>query len=191
MKLHLPVSLHRAVMQVLTALALPLATTVASGHWTEPDEESGLGNTMFVGDSITHGTNGDMSWRWQMHKIFVDNGIKYKEVGVVTGNDTSKGALNADVAYGSSIWHNVHSSYVSVKSYEVSGDRRNHFGGTSIKHWLGTDGDETPDKKEFRLSDSDKPVDTFFMLLGTNDTLSQIGKGKENPKAILKGFVDS
>ena len=44
-----------------------------------------IGKVMYIGDSITHGVN-SASYRWEMHKILVDNGITYREIGINTGN---------------------------------------------------------------------------------------------------------
>ena len=45
---------------------------------------------LYIGDSITHGYEAP-SYRWALHKIFVDNGIKYDEIGVEVGNNTAVG----------------------------------------------------------------------------------------------------
>ncbi len=177
MKLHLPVSLHRAVLKVLAVLALPLTATVASGAGEEPP--ANLGNTMYVGDSITHGAySGLYSWRWSMHKIFADNGISYTEVGVMTGNAKNGGV---DMPYGETVFHNKHSAENSARASEIAERKQGsgsppRFGGTGIQHWLrlnepqGWTGDKTTEK--YRLSESEKLVNTFFLLVGTNDLLS-------------------
>ena len=185
MKLHLPVSLRRAVMKVLTALALPLATTVASGTTVADSIGKGnLGKTMFVGDSITHGVYGDLySWRWSLHKILVDNGITYDAVGVMEGN---RGNQGIGMAYGNSTFENVHSAESSARAYEIAERGKNdsnsgtRFGGTGIQHWLGLDEPASwggKDDTGYKLPDEDKKVDTFFMLIGTNDLLSDVPKG--------------
>ena len=187
MKLHLPVSLHRAVMKVLAALALPLATTVASGTTVADSiKEGDLGKTMFVGDSITHGAYGDLySWRWSMHKILVDNGISYEEVGVKTGNKLGQGT---DMTYGTSTFHNIHSAQCSARAYEIA-ERASagQFEGTGIQHWLGENEpnawpEENKNKDGFKLTKEQKPVETFFMLIGTNDWLSDLRGEKVTSK---------
>ena len=200
MKLHLPVSLRRAVMKVLTALALPLATTVASGAtWAEDNIRDGsLGKTMYLGDSVSHGVNGDLSWRWDMHKIFSDNGIQYREVGVNSG---SKGALdlNVDMPYGSSMWRNVHSADSSARAFQAAerklraSGNTTLLGGTGIQHWLGQPEPESwtgsKDDVVHVLPGGDKQEDTYFSLYGTHDLVSEGQSNWHNYETLGKQFL--
>lgn len=133
---------------------------------------------MYVGDSITHGYNAG-SWRWAMHKIFVDNGIDYTPIGVNTGNS---GGNFAGSGYGGSSFSNVHSSQSSARAYEIAGRKAGgRFGNSNIKNWLGqstvkTDGTQYSGPT---FTGSNTP-DTFFLMIGTNDFLSEnanIGSG--------------
>lgn len=183
MKLHLPVSLRRALICALAAGAAASSGS-ASAAWEAKDD---LGKTMYVGDSITHGAYANLySWRWSMHKIFADNGISYTEVGVMTGN---AGNAGVNMPYGETVFQNKHSSQNSARAYEIAERKAGgRFGGTGIQHWLGLTEPESWSGKSvdgYRLSEGEKPVNTFFLLIGTNDLLSDVPKndphiGKEN-----------
>ena len=144
MKLHLPVRLRRALVSCMLVPAGVACSFSASAAGEEPptDERADLGKTMYVGDSITHGAYTDLySWRWSMHKIFVDNGISYSEVGVMRGN---AGGVGTDMLYGSDpnrVFLNAHSAQNSARTWEIaersSGGTGVRFGGTGIQHWLG------------------------------------------------------
>ena len=183
MKLHLPVRLRRALVSCMLVPAGVACSFSASAAEDEPpaDERADLGNTMYVGDSITHGAYADLySWRWSMHKIFVDNGISYSEVGVKTGN---YGNAGTNMLYGSDpdrVFLNVHSAQNSARAWEIAerGTSGVRFGGTGIQHWLGLeepDGWAGSSNSGFKLSEESKPVKTFFLLVGTNDLLSEGG----------------
>ena len=66
-------------------LLLALNSVLSSAASAASGTDYTLGDVMYVGDSITHGVN-SASYRWAMHKILVDNGISYDEVGVKSGN---------------------------------------------------------------------------------------------------------
>ncbi|MCQ2371517.1 MAG: hypothetical protein MJ058_05625 [Akkermansia sp.] len=66
---------------ILTALALALVAPCAGAAG---EGGQGLGKVMFVGNSITHGINTG-SYRWDFHKIMVDNGVRYQETGYNSG----------------------------------------------------------------------------------------------------------
>lgn len=145
-----------------------------------------LGRIVFIGDSITHGY-GSPSYRWALHKILVDNGIEFEVVGVETGN-TGKGGVEPGITYFGKEFNNKHAAMSSQRAYETSG--RNHISkrldGTDIQDWLKLDKTYTG----LRQIEGDAP-DTYFILLGTNDLLSDhgadgIGKHvQEAEKALL------
>ena len=115
MKLHLPLLLRSSLLACIAALSSAQAFT----------ENGYLGNTMFVGDSITHGYNA-MSYRWDIHKIFADNGINYTEVGVVNGNfnlntRADDSDLNINRVYGETVWLNKHSARSAERATEIAG----------------------------------------------------------------------
>ena len=55
---------------------LAACSVLGAGVAMAEDAPANLGNVMFVGDSITHGY-GAPSYRWPLHKIFVDNGVQF------------------------------------------------------------------------------------------------------------------
>ena len=132
-----------------------------------------LGKTMFIGDSITHGSRDtNISWRWWMHRIFVDNGISYEESGVVRGNHIMgklHSACNIDVPYGDSVFRNCHSAYSGSRSTDIIGKRASgKFRNTTLAEWLGrvpcTSAEVTPvDGSE---------ISSYFVMIGTNDAVT-------------------
>lgn len=165
MRLRLPLFL-RCVLLACGALF----TTVASASVSNGN----LGNVMYVGDSITHGVNGG-SWRWAMHKIFADNGISYTEKGIMTGNHS--GGVAAGTSYGGRVFQNLHSSAASARAYEIAGradgSSYGRFNGSNLKNWLGLSTEKTKGGTYTgqTLTGANTP-DTFFLLAGTNDLLS-------------------
>ncbi len=121
----------------LVAAASALATCVpalgaASGAAVS---DTNLGNVMYVGDSITHGVN-SASYRWALHKIFADNGIRYDGVGYRTGN--LSGGVATGTTYGGVSFSNAHSSQASARAYEIAGTQAGgRFDYTNIQNWLG------------------------------------------------------
>jgi len=178
MKLHLP---HKLLLALLAIGGAGLAAGEAVAD---------LGNIMYVGDSITHGYGGP-SYRWQMHKIFADNGISYNSVGVTSGNYSN--GVAAGTAYGNSVYNNVHSSVSGERAWDVSGRKKNtnRLGGTNINDWLGLDETYTG---PYKIDPATEMPQTFVVLLGTNDTLSDyaslggIGSGTNLQQVLLNMF---
>lgn len=162
MKTRLPLSLLAALLAAVSP-----STTIASG--------TDLGNVMFVGDSITHGVNSG-SYRWALHKIFADNGISYNAEGVKTGNYS--GGVTAGTSYGGLVFNNEHSSQASARAWEISGRKDGgRFNGSNIDNWLGLSGTKTNGTAYTgpTFTGADTP-DTFFLMIGTNDLLSDGNK---------------
>lgn len=163
MKLHLPRLLRSAVLASLLAVS---ASSVSAATTLKPPTD--LGDTMFVGDSITHGT-ASKSYRWELHKIFVDNGISYNEMGIRDGN--TQGDMNTNLIYGSSLWKNNHAAQFGQHAAEIAGTTDgvsasfNKVLGT-MRQWFRY---ETP-KGTYCIGENDTPS-TYFMLIGTNDLL--------------------
>ncbi len=168
MKLRLPVS--------LLSLALSGLCFVSSANGSGPTYTTDLGNVMYVGDSITHGVN-SASYRWELHKIFVDNGISSTSIGVMTGNYS--GGVSAGTQYGGVVFNNVHSSQASARAYEIAGrqggSKYGRFEYSNIQNWLGQstvkNNNQTYSGTTFTGDDT---PDTVFLLIGTNDLLSDI-----------------
>ncbi len=167
-----------------TRLPLALLAFVLGGSLSYATDTpvNDLGTLMYVGDSITHGVN-TASYRWAMHKIFTDNGISYDAVGVMTGNNS--GGVTAGSIYGGQTFNNVHSSQSSARAYEISGrpssstgrNDYNRFGGANILNWLGQSTELNNNSGTYtgQTFTGDNAPDTYFMLIGTNDLLSNSG----------------
>ena len=122
---------------------------------------------MYVGDSITHGMNSG-TYRWALHKIFADNGISYHAEGV------NSGGVTAGTSYGGQVFNNEHSSQASARAWEISGRKTgSRFDGSNISNWLGLS-DAKANGAAYQgptFTGTDTP-DTFFVMIGTNDLLS-------------------
>jgi lysophospholipase L1-like esterase len=138
---------------------------------------------MYVGDSLTHGIS-TSSWRYDLSKIFIDNGIDFNAIGVWSGNS----GYNAVLSYGGVTFDNDHSACASMRALQVSGDNRLSYrsvlDGSGIQQWLGVGSysGSTP-------MCSDVP-DTMFVMLGTNDLLSQ-GRSDADSVTILVEDIQS
>ena len=144
-----------------------------------------LGNVMYVGDSITDGvTSGSdhaKSWRYSFFQVLADGGIDQNEQGYYQHSQSS-GAIT-ETTYGGRDFENNHSARASARSWETAGVPTSEKGGdrydsTSILNWLG----QSQTKRNGQPYPDDKPVykdenapNTYFMLLGTNDLLSEGG----------------
>ncbi len=129
-----------------------------------------LGRVLCVGDSITHGKSSG-SWRWELFKILVDNGIRLEEVGLQSGNYNGRGGVAPGTRYRGVAFANRHAAQFSEKAAEVAGRiaEPSRLGGTGIRHWLRLDG--KADGK-WQLPEGDMP-DTVFLALGTNDFVAE------------------
>lgn len=171
---------YSAGMKLHMFLALVLAG-LCSFTEAAPKKKGGnieLGNVLYIGDSITHGFRSP-SYRWVLHKIFVDNGLAYQEIGVETGNHS--GGVEPNTLYIGVPFLNVHAAMSGQRAYETSG--RDHEGstrldGTDIFDWLDTPGKSDSDKRRLGAV-----PDTAFILLGTNDMLS------DKEKVVDKGGI--
>ena len=168
MKLHLPLSLRSSLLACLSLLA-GMTTQAQADFQVSTD----LGGTLFIGDSITNGhRTSNISWRWWLHRLFVDCGITYGQMGIMRGTSTSLDSLNSDmnvdVAYGDSIFRNVHAAQSGARSSHVVGKEQGKFGNTTVNQWLvpgscNVDGITPVDGSA---------VNTVFVMLGTNDTMN-------------------
>lgn len=194
MKPHLPKKLLVAVLAACSMGLTAKAETAATSYT--------LGDVMYVGDSITHGVDSS-SYRWALHKILVDNGVYYNEVGYQTGHDKGWVPDNNNYTYCGVIFENRHSAQASQRTYNTAGRiSASRLGYSSIQNWVGVstvdsiDPSKTMNGADYTGSVS-KP-DTFVMLLGTNDLLSDppmssdvlAGKLDERTNALL-GVADS
>lgn len=146
----------------------------------------GAEKVMFVGDSITHGV-GAGSYRWPLHRLWVDNGMRFEVVGVHVGNH-SRG-IAPGTTYGGVAFNNRHSAMCSERAYEIAG-RRNvsgRLGNSNIHDWLGLDASYSG---KFRIEPASQMPDLFFILIGTNDALGENalrgGVGAGDNAAVLR-----
>ena len=147
-----------------------------------------LGRVVFIGDSITHGV-GAPSYRWALHKILTDNGVKYEEMGVEQGNRLPEYGVKPGTSYRGVPFRNLHCAMTSERAYEISGRKHpsQRLDATDLLDWLGLD---AAYKGARRLPAA---PDTAFILIGTNDMLGDYDGSFEKPEnaALLqKALLD-
>ncbi len=146
----------------------------------------GAERVMFVGDSITHGV-GAGSYRWALHRLWVDNGMSFEVVGVHAGNHS--GGIAPGTKYGGSVFNNRHSSMCSERAYEIAGriNTSGRLGNSNVRDWLGLN---QAYAGPFRIDPATQMPDMFFILIGTNDALGENadkgGIGAGNNLATLR-----
>jgi len=148
--------IHNLMKLRLPKLLLTALLTAIGASASHADDSSSLtlGDVMYVGDSITHGYY-EASYRWALHKIFVDNGVSYTEVGHTTNNT---GGDYAGDSYRGVTFENKHSATSGIRAWDVAGKNSK------------TDTTYT-DKPINGILDTTS-ASTFVLLLGTNDLLS-------------------
>lgn len=172
-------------------LALNCVWSAAASAALETDYT--LGDVMYVGDSITHGHTGPASYRWAMHKILVDNGISYDEVGCNTGNNG--GGVSPGTVYGGVAFENEHSAQSSARAWEIAGRKDGpRFSHSNIYNWLGLS-DTRNDGATYtgKTFTGENTPETFFLMIGTNDTLSDFsgaGIGGNNGENLSKALTN-
>lgn len=128
--------------------------------------ESSMGRVVYIGDSLTHGV-GAASYRWALHKILVDNGVNYEEIGVEQGNRLPAASVAPGTRYRGVPFFNRHCAMTSERAYEISGRKHisQRLDATDIQDWLGLDASYNGSR---RLPAA---PDMAFILIGTNDML--------------------
>ncbi len=136
---------------------------------------------MYIGDSLTHGYSSS-SYRWHLHKVLVDAGYDYEELGIHVGN-TGRNQLPAGSSYRGVAFQNRHCAQSSARAWEIAGAKVGpRFGGSKLDNWLGLDA-KTADAKSYQgiqYSGDDVP-DSFVLMIGTNDLLSD---NEKEPKGL-------
>ena len=161
-----------AAVGIKAASTLDTAGYKAPEDYTKPftrTRENSLGRIMFCGDSITHGVN-DQTWRWQLFKTLVDNGIEAQIVGPRSGYTpgyTRLSTSDAGDSYAGVTFPNVHLAQSSGRTHNIisgsnSGMTGVNYGGHSTKSAAAA----------FNC-------DTWCCLMGTNDLLSDGGYAPE------------
>lgn len=156
-----------------TLFSLFIGATLLGIATAAQAKEKPLGKLMCIGDSITHGF-GAPSYRWPLHKILVDNEVEFTFVGVTEGNKSP--VLEANPQYRGVGFNNRHSAMSSERAYEIAGrvNKSGRLGNSNVFDWLGLDKTYTGD---FKIASAKDMPDVFVILIGTNDTLSDAGKG--------------
>lgn len=138
-----------------------------------------LGRTMFVGDSITHGIN-TPSYRWDFHKILVDNGVKYEEAGYDTGNfqrGKGKGVNLAPAAYRGVPFANRHSAHEGGQIWQLFEPENTEYTQESTgRHYITKSGVKYPGQTIGALVQKHH-ANTYCVLLGTNDIIQNFHQG--------------
>ncbi len=155
-----PDSFCSLCLGLFAALWLPMVAAAA------PEPVADLGRVLCVGDSITHGKSSG-SWRWEFFKILVDNGVRWQEVGVQSGNYNGRGGIAPGTHYRGVAFANRHAAQFSEKAAEVAGrlSEPARMGGTGIRHWLRLEGKPGD---AWQLAEGETP-ETFLLAIGTND----------------------
>ncbi len=167
---------YQVNLNYVTAVSLHTASTLDTASYTPPadytapyqktrTDGTSLGRVMFMGDSITHGVN-DQTWRWQLFKTLVDNGMEAQIVGPRSGYTPGYTRLttpDAGEAYGGVAFPNVHLAQSSGRTHNIiSGSNAGMSGVNYGGHSTGS-------------SAASYNCDTWVSLMGTNDLLSDAG----------------
>lgn len=184
------VSGYRVNLNYVTAVNLLTPSTLETSTYTPPPDytapfvsrrEGGLslGRVMFMGDSITHGVN-DQTWRWQLFKTLVDNGVEAEIVGPRSGYTpgyTNLTTRDAGEAYGGVAFPNVHLA-------QSSGRTHNIISGSNV----GMTGVNYGGHSTSGSADSYN-CNTWCCLMGTNDLLSDRGYSQADFAAKMQRML--
>ena len=169
----------------VTSITIKTESTLDTSDWEAPvvlspfvssrTDDTSIGRVMFVGDSITHGVS-DATWRWQLFKLLTDNGIEHEIEGPLKGFDSrysfkSGGTVVSEgltqnsltASYGQQDFENVHLAQSSGRAHELVNDNNSRYSGVSTE--------------EAALKYN---ANTYIMLIGTNDLLSDSGYTEAN-----------
>ena len=172
-----------------------LTLTFATPPTPTPEFGNDLGKVMYVGDSITDGVGTQHSWRYSFFKILADEGIGQAEEGYFQNVHTNRQNAPFTDSYGNHTFANTHSAQASVRSYETAATKTgsSRLGNSSIQNWLGQS-DTMRNGAQYTgpVYSGDAAPDTFFMLLGTNDLLSDYSNTltDANYAAVVKSMFD-
>ncbi|MBR1979296.1 MAG: hypothetical protein IJ985_07350, partial [Akkermansia sp.] len=155
----------------VTAVTIKTASTLDTSTFEPPvildpfvstrTDGTSVGRVMCVGDSITHGIK-DATWRWQLFKTLVDNGIEHELEGPLKGFDNrSQYAFSNDegithnsqtITYGNGEFSNVHLAQSSGRAHELVNDSNSRYSGFSTEDAA----------RQYNAN-------TYIMMIGTND----------------------
>ncbi len=186
MKLHLPLLLRSSLLAAfcLSAAGTGLANAAeTSGSPDAAEMGDNWGNTIYIGDSISHGFN-VQPYRWFLFKILVDNGISQTEVGIQTGYYHS--SISTQNTYGNSTFDNLHATQSGITAAQVAREGSGKFDGSGLVQWLGQDSTYTGSYKVHSSSDTSTlaPPSTAFIMIGTNDIFNATNVGYLNNSTL-------
>lgn len=155
-----------------TISTLDTSTYVPPPDYSEPfistrSDGSSVGRVTFLGDSITHGVN-DQSYRWQLFKTMVDNGIEFEIAGPRDGYyNTPNHTRDAGSSYGGEGFANVHLAQASGRTHNIiSGSTSASVNGTNYSSGVNYSGHSTASTA------ANFDSNTWFCMMGTNDLIS-------------------
>ena len=179
---------------VILALVLGMAPPHAVGAAAEGAPS--LGRVMFVGDSITHGINTG-SYRWDFHKILVDNGVKYQETGYNSDNFQRGKGNGVDLAgesYRGVGFKNLHSAHEGGQIWQLFEPENTGYTqectGISYKTASGV---KYAGQTIGGLVKAHR-AQTYIVLLGANDIIQNFHEGgsiskEDNLSKALRGML--
>lgn len=148
-----------------------------------------LGRVTFLGDSITHGI-ADQTWRLQLFKTLVDNGVEFEISGCRTDYNTSYPLVHPEeISYGGTEFVKEHLAQSSGRTYNLI-----HGSGTEDSVPANVTG-KAPSVQSYggyNISDAAAlNSDTYIMLIGTNDLLSDTpsNAGETVYAAVMKNLL--
>lgn len=170
---------YQVNLNYVTAVTLNTPSTLDTASYEPPqdyskpfvsaraDSSTSVGRITFLGDSITHGVN-DASYRWQLFKILVDNGIENETAGPREGYYSAPNhTADAGNSYGGSYFANVHLAQASGRTHNIiSGSTTAEVNGTTYTSGVNYGGLSTA------TTAARFDSNTWFCLMGTNDLLS-------------------
>lgn len=184
-------------MNYVTSVTLNTASTLDSSNFTPPKDysvpfqsqrtdDTSVGRIMFLGDSITHGVQ-DMSYRWGLFKIFVDNGIENEIAGPLSGYHSQplNGDYNGDFStsqYGGETFVNAHYAQSSGRTHNMltASGSVNALGNSTGVNYGGVSSTKTG---------KDYNADTYVMMMGTNDILSDGAYNNTNMPKVTERLL--
>ncbi len=175
MKLHLPLLLRASLL----AAACPFAAGADDAATMGAD----WGNTIYMGDSISHGFN-VQPYRWFLFKNLVDNGIAQTEVGIQTGYYHS--SISTESTYGARSFDNLHATQSGITAAQVAGEGSGKLDGSGLVDWLGQDAAYTGSYKVHSAAEPGTLAapDTAFIMMGTNDIFNATSVGYLNNSTL-------
>lgn len=150
-----------------TAQADPSAWQREAFVSSREDSATSIGRVTFIGDSITEGIN-DQTWRYQLFKNLVDNGIEFEIAGLRKGYASGFLPVDPETEYGGVEFENSHLGKASGRTYGLINN------GTTTDSVSGVAGVRS-DNVAYGYTIADAAAlnsNTYIMLIGTNDLLS-------------------